>query len=177
MFENVKKISIIGGPGTGKSTLANNIGQELNLPVYHLDAIHHLENWQVRDKDERDRIILEKIKESKWVMDGTYKSTLENKIENSDMVIFLKYSTIARLKGIFSRYLKNKGKERSDIPGCKERMNWNFIKITINWYKSKGNTINDVLNKNDDKKIIIFKNRRKLNRWYKNKFGKRIEIN
>ena len=177
MFENVKKISIIGGPGTGKSTLANNIGQELNLPVYHLDAIHHLENWQVRDKDERDRIILEKIKESKWVMDGTYKSTLKNKIENSDMVIFLKYSTIARLKGIFSRYLKNKGKERSDIPGCKERMNWNFIKITINWYKSKGNTINDVLNKNDDKKIIIFKNRRKLNRWYKNKFGKRIEIN
>ena len=71
MLKDMNRISVIGGPGTGKSTLANNIGKEVNLPIYHLDAIHHLENWKVRDSVERDKIILEKIEEERWVIDGT----------------------------------------------------------------------------------------------------------
>ena len=58
--KNISKIAIIGGPGTGKSTLANNLGKELNLPICHLDGIHHLANWVPRHKEERDKIILEK---------------------------------------------------------------------------------------------------------------------
>ena len=57
----LKKVSIIGGPGTGKSTLANNIGKVLDVPIYHLDGICHFANWEPRDKKERDEIILSKI--------------------------------------------------------------------------------------------------------------------
>lgn len=63
MMKNINKISIIGGSGTGKTTLANNLGNELNIPVYHIDGIHHLENLEIRDKAERDKIILEKVNE------------------------------------------------------------------------------------------------------------------
>ena len=175
-FVNVNKISIIGGPGTGKSTLANNLGKELNLPVYHLDGIHYLDNWQARDKKERDKMILEKVSENKWIIDGTYRSTLEKRIENSDLVIFLKYSIIAKIKGIISRYLKNRGKERKEIQECKEQMSFEFLKQTINWNKTKLNSINEALEKNKDKKIIIFKNRKKLNKWYKKQFNKAIEL-
>lgn len=176
MINDINKISIIGGPGTGKSTLAKNLGRELNLPVYHIDGIHHLENWQIRDKDERDQIILDKIKEPKWIMDGTYHSTLEMRVKNSDLVIFLNYSIIARLKGILSRYLKNKNKEKPEIPGCKEQLNLEFVKFTINWNKTKGHTINNVLEKYKDKEILVFKNRRSLNKWYKTEFTKKIEV-
>ena len=58
----MERICIIGGSGTGKTTLSNNLGKELNLPVYHIDGIHHLKDWEIRDKNERDQIILEKIK-------------------------------------------------------------------------------------------------------------------
>ena len=175
-FENINRISIIGGPGTGKTTLADNIGKELKLPVYHLDGIHHLENWQVRDKKERDKIILDKIEESKWVIDGTYRDTLEARVEKSDVIIFLNYSSIARVKGIISRYLKNKGKEKAEIPGCKEQMSLEFIKFAIIWNKTKGSTIKEVLEKNKDKEIIEFKTRKRLNKWYKDKFNKKIEV-
>ena len=37
---NIKRIAIIGAPGTGKTTLANNLGKVYNLPVLHLDTIH-----------------------------------------------------------------------------------------------------------------------------------------
>lgn len=174
-MENIIKISIIGGPGTGKSTLANNLGKEMNLPVYHLDGIHHLKNWVPRNKNERDRMILEKVQESMWVIDGTYTSTLKERIEVSDLVIFLNYSTVARLKGIFLRYIKNRGKEKPEIPGCKEKMDWEFIKFTLNWEKNKGRVIKETLNKNNDKKILVFKKRKDLNKWYEGEFKSKIE--
>ena len=139
MKENIKKISIIGGPGTGKSTLANNLENELNIPVYHIDAINYLENWNTRDKKQRDEIILNKINQSSWIMDGTYRSTLKERVEQADLVIFLNYSKFARIKGILSRCLKNRGKEKTDIPGCKERMTFTFLKFTFNWEKIESN--------------------------------------
>ena len=176
LFENINKIAVIGGSGTGKSTLAKNMGKIFNLPVYHIDAMHHLENWVPRDKDERDRMILEKANKPKWVIDGTYKGTLEERVKKADMIIFLDYSTIARLKGILGRYFKDKGKERPEIPGCKEQMNFDFIKMTINWKRTKGNTIYEILERNKNKKILIFKNRRKLNKWYEKEFNRKIEV-
>lgn len=176
MIKNVNKISIIGGPGSGKSTLATNLGKELNIPVCHIDSIHHLENWQVRDKQERDKIISEKISETKWIMDGTYRSTLETRIQNSDCVIFFDYSTIAKIKGILTRYFKNKGKEKPDIPGCKEKMSFTFLWFTVKWNYTKRKQVLATVERNNDREIIIFKNRKQLNKWYKEEFGKEIKL-
>lgn len=40
-FENINKISLIGGPSTGKSTLAENMGRKLNLPIIHMDGLNY----------------------------------------------------------------------------------------------------------------------------------------
>ncbi len=175
-MKEIQKIAIIGGPGTGKSTLAKNLGKEMKLPVYHIDGIHHLKNWEIRPTQERDAIISEKVKEPKWIIDGTYKATLEERVINADLVIFLDYSTIAKLKGILSRYFKNKGQEKPEIPGCKEKMDWEFIQLTMKWNKTKRKIVKDILDRYKDKKILIFKNRRSLNKWYENKFKKGIEL-
>ncbi len=175
-MKEIQKIAIIGGPGTGKSTLAKNLGKEMKLPVYHIDGIHHLKNWEIRPTQERDAIISEKVKEPKWIIDGTYKATLEERVINADLVIFLDYSTIAKLKGILSRYFKNKGQEKPEIPGCKEKMDWEFIQLTMKWNKIKRKIVKDILDRYKDKKILIFKNRRSLNKWYENKFKKGIEL-
>lgn len=175
-MKKIQKIAIIGGPGTGKSTLAKNLGKEMKLPVYHIDGIHHLKNWEIRPTQERDAIISEKVKEPKWIIDGTYKATLEERVINADLIIFLDYSTIAKLKGILSRYFKNKGQEKPEIPGCKEKMDWEFIQLTMKWNKTKRKIVKDILDRYKDKKILIFKNRRSLNKWYENKFKKEIEL-
>ena len=112
MFENVNRISIIGGSGTGKTTLSNNLGKQLNIPVYHIDGIHHLPNWEIRDKNERDTIILDLIEKDKWIIDGTYRSTLKKRLEKSDLIIYLDYSSIAQVKGALGRFIKNHGKEK-----------------------------------------------------------------
>lgn len=169
------RICIIGGSGTGKTTLANNLGKQLNLPVYHIDGIHHMQNWEIRDKEERDKIILEKANEDKWIIDGTYRSTLKQRLERSDFVIYLDYSTIAQVKGAFGRFMKNHGKEKPDIPGCKEKMDWEFFCFVVNWRKNKRKIIIETLKQVDSKKIHIFKTRRQLNKWYIKTFNQKIE--
>lgn len=170
----MERICIIGGSGTGKTTLANNLGNELNLPVYHIDGIHHLENWKIRDKNERDKIIIEKANEAKWIIDGTYRATLQQRFEKSDYIIYLDYSTFAQVIGVFKRFLKNHGKEKEEIPGCKERLEWQFLKAVINWRKDKRDEILQNINKVNQNKVHIFKNRKQLNKWYKTAFGKKI---
>lgn len=174
MIKDAKKISIIGGSGTGKTTLANSLGEILDIPVYHIDGIHHLENWAIRDSNERDKIILEKVLESKWIIDGTYRSTLQERLDKSDLVIYLDYSSFAQVRGILSRFFKNHGKEKKEIPGCKERMSFEFFMFVCKWRKTRRGEIVEKISKVDKGKVLIFKNRRQLNKWFKNEFGKKI---
>ena len=172
----MERVCIIGGSGTGKTTLANNLANDLNLPVYHIDGIHHLENWKIRDRDERDKIILEKVAEDKWVIDGTYHSTLKQRLIRSDYIIYLDYSSFSQVRGALRRFIKNHGKEKPEIPGCKEKMDWKFFWWVVNWRKNKRLTIIEILKEIDDSKIHIFKNRRELNKWYRNTFNKNMNI-
>ena len=41
---NWNRISIIGAPGTGKTTLSNELSNIYKIPATHIDGIHHLEN-------------------------------------------------------------------------------------------------------------------------------------
>ena len=113
-------------------------------------------------------MILDIVNREKWILDGRYRSTLEIRVKSADLIIFLDYSTFAKLKGVITRYLEAPNKEKPDIPGCRERIDWKFIKWIRNWNKTRRKFIIDVLERNKNKEIIIFKNRRQLNNWYKN---------
>lgn len=161
------RICIVGGSGTGKTTLSNALSKKYNIPVTHIDGIHHLKNWKTRDKSERDKIILDIVKKDKWIIDGTYKDTLKERFEAADLIIWLDYSTFTQLKGITKRYLKNPGKEKPEIPGCKERLTWEFFKYVLNYNKSKRYHIPNTLKNVSTDKILIFKKQKNLNKWLK----------
>ena len=161
------KIAIVGAPGTGKTTLSNILSKLYGIEATHIDGIHHLENWVQRDKEERDKIILDIVKRDKWIIDGTYKATLKPRFEAADLIIWLDYSSLAQIKGVMERYLKNKGKEKPEIPGCKEKMDKEFFTYVLKYNKEKRKNIVNNLEGIDKSKLIVFKNRRQLNKWLK----------
>ncbi|MGN1297912.1 MAG: ATP-binding cassette domain-containing protein [Clostridia bacterium] len=161
------RISIVGGSGSGKSTLCNILSKELNLPAIHLDAINFNANWIEIDKEERDKIISTKSSESKWIIDGNYNQTLKERFDKADLIIWLDYSTFMQLKGIFKRFLKTCNKERTEIPGCKERLDFKFIKYVATYNKKKRHIIVDNLKDIPKDKVLIFKKQKDLNKWLK----------
>jgi adenylate kinase family enzyme len=161
------RISIVGGPGSGKSTLCNILSKELNLPAIHLDAINFNSNWVEIDKEERDKIISNKASENKWIIDGNYNKTLKERLAKADLIIWLDYSTLMQLKGVLKRFLKTRNTERPEIPGCKERLNFTFIKYVLAYNKKKRPIIVDYLKDVPKEKVLIFKKQKDLNVWLK----------
>lgn len=160
-----KRISIVGGSGTGKSTLCRILSTKLNLPAIFLDSINFNENWVEIDKNKRDEIILNKIKEDKWIIEGNYNKTLKERFIRSDLIIWLDYSSIAQIKGVLKRFFMLRNKQRPEIPGCKERLNLKFIKYVVTFNKKKRPEIKKYLKNISNEKVLIFKNQKDLNKW------------
>lgn len=168
-MNKIKRICVVGAPGTGKTTLSKKLAKIYNLPVCHLDSIHQLPNWVLRDEEERDKMILEETKKEEWILDGTFTNTLLERINRADMVIFLDYSNLVALKGVIKRIIKDHGKEKPDMPGCKEKFDMSFILYVATYRKQRRDIIVDILNKCDKEKLVIFKNQKQLKKWLKNK--------
>ena len=172
----LKRVSVIGGSGSGKTVLTNNLNRILNVPVYHLDALNYDANWVEVDQNLKKQKILDVISKDEWIIDGTYTGTLMERMEKSDLIIFLDYSSISRVKSLLSRYIRLRNKEREEIPGCKETFKFKIITGPFKWKKKSRNKIIESLNKIDSNKVLIFKNRKELSKWFEQEFNDRIII-
>lgn len=173
-FSEIKRLAIIGGPGTGKTTLANRLKEICNLPVIHLDGINYKPNWEMRDTKQRDEIIMREIEKEKWIIDGTYKSTLKQRLERAELVIWLDYSDFAIRKGVLHRYIRNRNKEKEEIPGCKERLDKNFLRYVFRYHKETRNHIKTIVEEIEKIKILKFKKRKELKVWLEKIESKKV---
>ncbi len=164
-MSEIKKIAIIGAPGSGKTTLTIKLKEIYKLPAVFLDSFYRLPNWVMRDPAERDSMILEAAKKDEWIMDGTFIDTLEERVKVADLVIFLDYKTGVQLKGIFGRFFSNFGQEKMDMPGCKEKINPSFIYYVATYNKKRRKYIVEILEKYDNTKQLHFRSREELHEW------------
>ena len=108
----MKKIIVIGCPGSGKSTFSKSLHKITKIPLYHLDMLF----WNEDKTTVENSVFLDRlskiIENSEWIIDGNYGSTMELRMQKCDTVIFLDYPLDVCLDGIKER----KGKPRSDMP-------------------------------------------------------------
>lgn len=166
-MKKIRKVAIVGAPGSGKTTLSYKLQEIFKLPICHIDSIHQLPNWVLRETSERDRMILEETKKDEWIMDGTFTDTLEERVKVADIIIFLDYPTIVSLMGVFKRLATRLGKEKPDMPGCKEKFDLSFIIYVAGYNKERRKYIVEILEKYKDRNIKVFKKRKELKKWLK----------
>ena len=156
----INKISIIGGPGSGKSTLAENLGKSLNIPIIHIDKLYENSNWRYKNRKEANNKVLDIIsKNEKYIIDGTYTETLKDRLEKSDLMIYLDFSSIDLLKGIIKRRIGNRNVSKNQL-GWNERLSSEFIKYVINFNSKKRKQIYSIIKRN--RKCVILRNRKEV---------------
>jgi adenylate kinase family enzyme len=108
----MRRVSVLGGSCSGKTTLSRQLAAILGVPHVELDALHHGPNWEEAPAgllQERVRAALAAAPEG-WVVDGSYYGKLGSLVlEEADTAVFLDppFGTVIRrsLWRTFSRAL------------------------------------------------------------------------
>jgi len=83
------RISVVGTSGSGKSSLAQQISQQLGIPHIELDAIHHQPDWAPTPGNEFRMAVGEQIAQSAWVAAGNYHGKLGSLVwDRADTVVW-----------------------------------------------------------------------------------------
>ena len=158
----MKKIIVIGCPGSGKSYFSKKLKDILNYPIYHLDLIWNKPDKTTISREEFDDILNKIFLEDAWIMDGNYQRTLELRVKACDTVILLDYDLEVSLEGATSRI----GKKRDDMPWQEDELNEEFKNKILSFREEKLPEIYKILDEyKDEKEIIIFKNREESNNF------------
>jgi adenylate kinase family enzyme len=125
----MKKVIIIGCPGSGKSTFAKALQKAAGLPLYHLDQLYWKKDRTTVEKNVFLQRLEQLLEQDRWIIDGNYASTMELRMKECDTVIFLDYPLEVCLQGIRER----RSKPRSDIPWIEREPDEEFIKFIQNF--------------------------------------------
>ena len=151
----MRKIIVIGSPGSGKSTLSRALHNKTSIPLYHLDMMY----WNADKTTVEKSVFLDRLtavlQKEEWIIDGNYGSTMELRMAECDTVIFLDYPLDVCLGGIKER----RGKPRSDMPWIETEEDTEFIEFIKSYDEQQKPKVLELLEKYRDKNIIILRSR------------------
>jgi adenylate kinase family enzyme len=151
----MKKIIVIGCPGSGKSTFSRALHNKTGIPLYHLDMMY----WNADKSTVAKSVFLERLsavlEKAEWIIDGNYASTMELRMAACDTVIFLDYPIGACLEGIRQR----RGKPRSDMPWIETEEDAEFVDFIKSFNEGQRPQMLEIMKKYCEKNIIVFQSR------------------
>ena len=83
------RINIVGTAGSGKSTFARLLAENMNAPYIQLDELHWKPNWTESTDEELFPKLENALSSERWVLDGNYTRTIPIKWKRVQMVIYL----------------------------------------------------------------------------------------
>ncbi len=163
----MKKVIVIGCPGSGKSMFSRRLHELTGMPLTHLDNLYwNADRTQVPKEEFLSRLHAV-MSAGAWIIDGNYSSTMELRMSACDTVFFLDYPTEVCIQGINER----RGKPRPDMPWYESgEIDADFVSFVENYRRDSRPRVLEMLMQYPEKSIYVFANRREAQR-YLDRFG------
>lgn len=102
-----RRIHIIGGPASGKTTLARQVGVRLGVEVYDLDAIAYQDDaGDQRPLDGRLSCVRSIASKPTWITEGVYLWWTDGLLRASDVIVWLNVPWRVAAWRIVSRHIR-----------------------------------------------------------------------
>lgn len=112
----MRRIMIVGGPGSGKSTVGLALGRALGLPVFHLDRLYWGPGWSALSLQDREAALARVLALPAYVLEGSTPATYDARLADCDTLIWLDLNPGLRLFRILARVRRTRGRTRPDLP-------------------------------------------------------------
>ena len=90
-LDSVRRIAVVGGVGSGKSSLARRLARRAELPYVELDSLRYLPHWKkVAEQTFFDEVV-RNAGASEWVIDGNYELTRDIVWIRAQVLIWVDY--------------------------------------------------------------------------------------
>ena len=161
----MQRILIIGCPGGGKTTFAKSLGAKLSIPVYHLDKYFWKENWTPIPQDEFRKIQNELMQENRWIIDGNFTKSIDNRIIAADTIILFDFPKVINIWRTLKRFLRHFGAVRTDMGGGnKEALQWVHIKYILTFPRKEFRA--KITELTVGKRVIVLRNSEDVSRFF-----------
>ena len=133
----VRRVSVVGTSGSGKSRLARELAVIVGVPHLELDAVHHQPGWEPLPTDEFRRIVAAHAATGGWVIDGNYGRVRDLVWARADTVAWLDLPKSIVMRQIVWRTLRRVAGRQELWNGNRERwrnfFSWNPDESVISW--------------------------------------------
>lgn len=167
----MQRVMIVGGPGSGKSSLARELGEVTGLPVYHMDLVHWKPGWTRRPMVEKWQLVREIEEREAWIFEGGYSATFDSRAARADTLIWLDLPVALRLWRVTKRLARYWGRSRPDLPtGCVEGLNretWVFFRWIWTSRTSSRRRVERLIEQQDGLGVYHLKSRSEVRRFLK----------
>jgi adenylate kinase family enzyme len=121
----MRRISVVGNSGSGKSRLAAELAATLGAPHLELDGVIHQKDWVDLGAEEFRRQVSEMVADSSWVIDGNYTQVRDLVWGRADTVVWLDPARRTVMRRVIMRTLARVLTRRELWNGNRE--NWRDV--------------------------------------------------
>ena len=151
----MKKIIVIGCPGSGKSYFSRALHNKTQVPLFHLDRLYWKADKTTVEKEDFLKRLSAILEQEQWIIDGNYTTTMALRLAACDTVFFLDYPLDVCLEGIKER----RGKPREDLPWIETEEDVEFIEFIKRYRTEQRPKVLRLLEKYAEKQIFVFSSR------------------
>jgi len=105
-----QRISVVGVPGSGKSTFGRALAGTIDAPFTELDSMFHRPGWTHPDDEEFRAQARELVAGHRWVIDGNYSSVQDIVWGRADAVVWLDPPRLTATGRVLRRTLRRVGR-------------------------------------------------------------------